>query len=133
MEVNEMTKEFEDRGANYTVSENNNIGEVKISDEVVAIVAGLAATEVEGVVSLGGNIVNESVARLGIKNLSKGVKVYVNEQTVSVNLNVNIKYGTSIPAVSENIQDKVKTAVETMTGLDVTEVNIKISGINIEG
>jgi uncharacterized alkaline shock family protein YloU len=103
-----MTKEFEDRGANYTVSENNNIGEVKISDEVVAIVAGLAATEVEGVVSLAGNITNDMVAKLGIKNLAKGVKVYVNEQTVSVSLVVNIKYGTSIPAVSTVIQEKVK-------------------------
>ncbi|MBQ2473338.1 MULTISPECIES: Asp23/Gls24 family envelope stress response protein [Lachnospira] len=127
-----MTKEFEDRGANYTVSENNNIGEVKISDEVVAIVAGLAATEVEGVVSLAGNITNDMVAKLGIKNLAKGVKVYVNEQTVSVSLVVNIKYGTSIPAVSTVIQEKVKSAVETMTGLDVSEVNIKISGVNID-
>lgn len=127
-----MTKEFEDRGANYTVSENNNIGEVKISDEVVAIVAGLAATEVEGVVSLAGNITNDMVAKLGIKNLAKGVKVYVNEQTVSVNLVVNIKYGTSIPSVSATIQEKVKSAVETMTGLDVSEVNIKISGVNID-
>lgn len=127
-----MTKEFEDRGANYTVSENNNIGEVKISDEVVAIVAGLAATEVEGVVSLAGNITNDMVAKLGIKNLAKGVKVYVNEQTVSVSLVVNIKYGTSIPSVSATIQEKVKSAVETMTGLDVSEVNIKISGVNID-
>lgn len=127
-----MTKEFEDRGANYTVSENNNIGEVKISDEVVAIVAGLAATEVEGVVSLAGNITNDMVAKLGIKNLAKGVKVYVNEQSVSVSLVVNIKYGTSIPAVSTVIQEKVKSAVETMTGLDVSEVNIKISGVNID-
>lgn len=127
-----MTKEFEDRGANYTVSENNNIGEVKISDEVVAIVAGLAATEVEGVVSLAGNITNDMVAKLGIKNLAKGVKVYVNEQTVSVSLVVNIKYGTSIPSVSTTIQEKVKSAVETMTGLDVSEVNIKISGVNID-
>lgn len=127
-----MTKEFEDRGANYTVSENINIGEVKISDEVVAIVAGLAATEVEGVVSLGGNITNDMVSKLGIKNLAKGVKVYVNEQTVSVSLIVNIKYGTSIPSVSKAIQEKVKSAVETMTGLDVSEVNIKISGINVD-
>ena len=72
-----MTKEFEDRGTTYSIHENVNIGEVKVADEVVAIIAGLAATEVEGVDSLGGNITNEIVSKLGMKNLSKGVKVTV--------------------------------------------------------
>ena len=70
-----MTKEFEDRGTTYSIHENVNIGEVKVADEVVAIIAGLAATEVEGVDSLGGNITNEIVSKLGMKNLSKGVKL----------------------------------------------------------
>ena len=71
-----MTKEFEDRGNTYTIRENvSNIGEVRVADEVVAIIAGLAATEIEGVKSMAGNITNELVSKLGMKNLSKGVKV----------------------------------------------------------
>lgn len=79
-----MTKEFEDRGTTYSIHENVNIGEVKVADEVVAIIAGLAATEVEGVDSLGGNITSEIVSKLGMKNLSKGVKVTVEESSVLV-------------------------------------------------
>ena len=127
-----MTKEFEDRGTTYTIHENVNIGEVKVADEVVAIIAGLAATEVEGVDSLGGNITNEIVSKLGMKNLSKGVKVHVGENDVTVNLALNIKYGCEIPKVSAAVQDRVKTAIETMTGLEVSEVNIKIAGVNID-
>ena len=124
-----MTKEFEDRGTTYSIHENVNIGEVKVADEVVAIIAGLAATEVEGVDSLGGN---EIVSKLGMKNLSKGVKVTVEESSVLVDITLNLKYGTQIPAVSAKVQDKVKSAIETMTGLSVTEVNIKVASVNVE-
>ena len=127
-----MTKEFEDRGNTYTIHENvNNIGEVKVADEVIAIIAGLAATEIEGVASMAGNITNELVRKLGMKNLSKGVKVEVSEEHVSVDLSLNMKYGYSLPAVSEKVQERVRTAIETMTGLTVLEVNIKIAGVNM--
>ena len=126
-----MTKEFEDRGTTYSIHENVNIGEVKVADEVVAIIAGLAATEVEGVDSLG-NITSEIVSKLGMKNLSKGVKVTVEESSVLVDITLNLKYGTQIPAVSAKVQDKVKSAIETMTGLSVTEVNIKVASVNVE-
>lgn len=127
-----MTKEFEDRGNTYTIHESKDIGEVRVADEVVAIIAGLAATEVDGVESMAGNITNELVSKLGMKNLSKGVKVHVGEQDVVINLALNIKYGCEIPKVSSAVQDKVKTAIETMTGLNVSEVNIKIAGVNID-
>lgn len=107
------------------------IGEVQIADEVVAIIAGLAATEVEGVASMAGNITNEWVSRLGMKNLSKGVKVEVSEDYVSVDLSLMMKYGYSIPAVSEKVQEKVKSAIENMTGLSVLDVNIKIAGMTM--
>ena len=94
-------------------------------------IAGLAATEVDGVDSMAGNITNELVGKLGMKNLSKGVKVTVTEDHVVVDLSLNMKYGYSIPAVSEKVQDKVKTAIENMTGLMVLEVNIKIAGVNM--
>ena len=107
------------------------MGEVRIADEVVAIIAGLAATEVEGVDSMAGNITNELVGKLGMKNLSKCVKVDVTEEHVSVDLSLNIKYGYNIPDVSERVQDRVKSAIENMTGLTVLDVNIRIAGVNI--
>lgn len=113
------------------IYEKDMAGEVKIADEVVAIIAGLAATEVEGVDSMAGNITNELVGKLGMKNLSKGVKVEVTEEHVSVDLSLNIKYGYNIPEVSEKVQERVRSAIENMTGLTVLDVNIKIAGVNL--
>lgn len=110
----------------------DNLGEVHVADEVVAIIAGLAATEVEGVASMAGNITNELVSKLGMKNLSKGVKVEVAEKTVSVEVALNISYGYSIPEVSEKVQEKVKSAIETMTGLSVAIVNVRIATVNMK-
>ena len=108
------------------------LGEVRIADEVVAIIAGLAATEVEGVASMAGNITNELVSKLGMKNLSKGVKVEVGEESVAVDVALNIAYGYSIPKVSARVQEKIKTAIETMTGLDVEGVNIRIASVDMK-
>lgn len=116
----------------HKVYEKDKIGEVQIADEVVAIIAGLAATEVEGVDSMAGNITNELVGKLGMKNLSKGVKIDVTEEHVSVDLSLNIKYGYNIPDVSEKVQDRVKNAIQNMTGLAVLDVNIRIAGVNFE-
>ena len=110
----------------------DNLGEVHVADEVVAIIAGLAATEVEGVASMAGNITNELVSKLGMKNLSKGVKVEVAEKTVSVEVALNISYGYSIPEVSEKVQQKVKSAIETMTGLSVAIVNVRIATVDMK-
>ena len=116
----------------YKIQDLGGIGEVQIADEVVAIIAGLAATEVNGVASMAGNITNELVSKLGMKNLSKGVKVEVTEEHVSVNMALNLKYGYSIPDVCEKVQEKVKNAIENMTGLTVLDVNIKIAGVSME-
>ena len=110
----------------------DNLGEVHVADEVVAIIAGLAATEVEGVASMAGNITNELASKLGMKNLSKGVKVEVAEKTVSVEVALNISYGYSIPEVSEKVQEKVKSAIETMTGLSVAIVNVRIATVDMK-
>lgn len=107
------------------------LGEIRIADEVVAIIAGLAATEVEGVGSMAGNITNELVSKLGMKNLSKGVKVEVTEESVDVEVALNIAYGYSIPDVSAKVQEKVKTAIETMTGLSVDGVNVRIASVDM--
>ena len=116
----------------YTIQDDSSMGEVKIADEVVAIIAALAATEVEGVASMAGNITNELISRLGMKNLSKGVKVDVLEGVVTVSLALNMKYNYSIMDVSAKVQEKVKSAVENMTGLEVADVNVKEAGVEME-
>ena len=116
----------------YTIQNDASLGEVKIADEVVAIIAALAATEVEGVASMAGNITNELISRLGMKNLSKGVKVDVLEGVVTVSLALNLKYNYSIMDVSAKVQERVKNAVENMTGLEVADVNIKVAGVEME-
>lgn len=120
----------EDRKA-YMIKDDK-LGEVRIADEVVAIIAGLAATEVEGVSSMAGNITNELVSRLGMKNLSKGIKVDVQGNVVRVDVALNISFGYAIPEVSAKVQERVKTAIENMTGLEVSIINIRIAGVNME-
>lgn len=117
----------------YTIQNDPNMGEVKIADEVVAIIAALAATEVEGVASMAGNITNELISKLGMKNLSKGVKVDVLEGVVTVAVALNMKYDYSIVETSTKVQERVKSAIETMTGLEVADVNIKVAGVEMEG
>ena len=116
----------------YVLQEDENIGTVQIADEVVAIIASLAATEVEGVSSMAGNITNELVSKLGMKNLSKGVKVEIVDSVVSVDLTLNIEYGMNILETSKKVQEKVKSAIENMTGLEVADVNIHIASVDME-
>ena len=106
-------------------------GEIQIADEVVAIIAGLAATEVNGVASMAGNITNEIVSRLGMKNLSKGIQIEIADNEVVVDVALNIAYGYSIPEVSTKVQEKVKSAIETMTGLSVATINVRIASVDM--
>ena len=115
----------------YTIKTDDNLGEVKIADEVVAIIAGLAAMEVDGVSSMAGNATRELISKLGMKSLSNGVKVDVLEGIVTVSLALNLKYGYNIMDITAKVQDKVKTAIENMTGLEVADVNIRIAGVDI--
>ena len=116
----------------YTIYDNQSIGKVDIADEVVAIIAGLAATEVEGVSALSGHITYSDVPRLSRKNLAKAVRIAVEDGVVKASLSVYLKYGYSIPKTCTLVQDKVKSAIETMTGLEVTEVNVRIAGVDID-
>ena len=118
--------------ASHSGYEIEDVGQVQIADEVIAVIAGLAATEVDGVQQMSGNINNELVSKLGMKNLSRGVKVSIDGEQVDVVLNLIPKYGVSIPKISREVQEKVKGAIETMTGLTVNEVNIRIAGIQTE-
>ena len=112
--------------------EDENIGTVQIADDVVAMIASLAATDIDGVTVMAGNITNELMSKVGMKKLTKGVKVDVLEGNVSVDLAVALDYGYSIPATSQQIQLKVKSAIENMTGLTCSDVNIRIVGVNMK-
>jgi uncharacterized alkaline shock family protein YloU len=112
--------------------DQENVGSVVIADDVVAMIASLAATEVDGVSAMVGNITNELMSKVGMKKLTKGVTVSVLDNTVTINLSIMLAYGYNIPTTCRKVQEKVKTAVETMTGLTVADVNIKIAAVKLD-
>ena len=95
------------------------------------MIAGLAATEVEGVSAMAGNVTNELMSRVGVKNLAKGVRVEILGQRVKVSLSLMMHYGYNIPTTCGKVQEKVKSTIENMTGLDVTDVNVRIAGVDM--
>lgn len=109
---------------------SNGYGSVKISNDVVAIIAGVAATEIEGVAGMSGGITGGITEMLGMKNLSKGVKVEVGNEEAAIDLFIVVEYGSKIADLGEKVQKNVKSTVETMTGLNVVEVNINVQGVN---
>lgn len=115
-----------------TLNEDASEGTVSIADDVVAMIAALASAEVEGVGTKADNLTNELMSRVGVKKQAKGVKVVVTEDKVNVDLSIVIDYGYNIPETCQNVQKKVKNAIENMTGLEVEVVNIRISGINMK-
>lgn len=123
---------MEKETGSYILEDNSKMGCVKIADDVVAMIASLAATEVEGVSAMVGNITNELMSKVGVKSLTKGVKVEVVDKEVTCDMAVVLDYGYNIPATCQKIQEKVKNAIETMTGLVVSDVNIRIAGVNMQ-
>ena len=105
---------------------------VQIADDVVSIIAGKAASEVSGVYSMAGGFAGGITEVFGKKNFSKGIKVDVNEQKVKIDVNIIVEYGTRIPDIAFEIQNRVKKAVESMTGLNVLEVNVHVQGVNTD-
>lgn len=116
----------------YVINDKAGIGDVKVSAEVVMAIAAVAALEVKGVNSMQGTTTNEIVTMLGFKNLSKGVRIEIANNSAKVTLAIILDYGFSIPKVSAQVQEKVKSAIETMTGLEVNTVNVRIAGVNID-
>ena len=114
------------------LKDEKNEGVVQIADDVVAMIASLATTEVDGVSAMAGNITNELMSKVGMKKLTKGVKVDVLESNVTVDLAVTMEYGYNIPATCQQVQTKVKAAIENMTGLNCTDVNIRIAGVKVK-
>ncbi len=106
---------------------------IKISDDVVAVIAGVAVSEVPGVSGMAGGFAGGiSEVLSGKKNMSKGIKVEVGEKETKIDVNIIVEYGTRIPDVAFEIQNRVKKAVETMTGLTVLEVNVHVQGVSTE-
>jgi len=117
---------------NITLSQSEEkIGTVQIADDVVAMIASLAATEIPGVSAMIGNITNELMSKVGMKSLTKGVKVDIIENVVTIHLAIILEYGYNIPQTCQKVQEKVKTAIENMTGLTVADVNIRIASVNM--
>ena len=107
------------------------LGTIRIADDVVAMIASIAAMEVEGVASMAGEVATDLMNRVSFKKASKGVKVEIKDNVVRVNLAVVLQYGYNIPATSGKIQTRIKQAIENMTGLSVADVNIRIAGIRM--
>ena len=127
-----MGKETEVRSSRIISHDNGNIGEVRIADEVIAGIAALAATEIKGVSSMSGNITKDLISKLGMGKVSNGVTLQIEENNVRVDLALYMEYGYSVPKVCRKVQEKVKASVENMTGMNVTEVNVRIAGVNID-
>ena len=108
------------------------IGSVKIADDVVSMIAGIAAQEVDGVAGLSGYTTRQFMSKVGVKAPGMGVKVEVIGKTVTVDLSIVMEYGYNIPGTSQKVQTKVQAAIESMTGLEVTDVNVRIAGVNIK-
>ena len=116
----------------YTIKVDDSLGEVQVSNEVVAVIAGLSAMDIEGVASMAGNTTRELISKLGIRSLSKGVTAEIVGDVAKINLSLTLKYGYSIMDVSAKVQEKVKVTVENMTGLNVADVNIRVTGVEVE-
>ena len=117
---------------NDSMEKHTGIGEVQIANEVVASIAGISASEVEGVDSMAGGLAGELAGKFGAKNLSKGVKVEVADDIAMVELAISMKYGYSIPKTCKQVQEKVMQAINSMTGLTVKQVNVRIAGVSLE-
>lgn len=109
--------------------EKGGAGTIRIADEVVSIIAGLAATEVKGIAGMSGGIAGGIAEILGKKNFAKGVKVEVGEKEAAVDLYIIVEYGIRIPEVALSVQENVKRAIENMTGLRVVEINVHVQGV----
>ncbi|MDD2553721.1 MAG: Asp23/Gls24 family envelope stress response protein [Desulfotomaculaceae bacterium] len=109
--------------------EQTSLGTIRIADDVVKVIAGLAAIEIKGVAGMSGGLAGGIVEMLGRKNLAKGIKVEVGEKEAAIDLSVIIDYGVRIPDIAAQIQESVKNAVERMTGLTVVEANVNVQGV----
>ena len=119
----------EDNKGNAYVIKKDDLGLVVIAEEVVAKIAGMAALEVEGVAAMSGNNTTDMIGKLSGASLARGVRVEVEDGVTTIDLILVLTYDCSIPKVSKEVQERVKAAIENMTGLEVSDVNVKIAGV----
>ena len=130
--MEEENKDTIEKEETVEIAETNN-EEIKIADDVVSVIAGKAVSEISGVAGMAGGFAGGiSEVLSGKKNLSKGIKVDVGEKETKIDVNIIVEYGSRIPDVAFDIQNRVKTAVEGMTGLKVVAVNVHVQGVNTE-
>ena len=116
----------------YTIFDDQTVGTVQITDEVIATIAAIAATDVEGVASVGSGITREKAARIGARAIAKAVQVEIDGDTINAKIIITASYGSSIPDTTRKVQKKVKTTLETMTGLTVEEVQVSVADVALE-
>ena len=132
-EVKPVKKEKEEKVVVAEVVTEGNENDIKISDDVVAVIAGIAVSEVEGVSDMSGGFAGGiSEVLSGKKNLSKGIRVEILGKEAKIDVNIIVEYGTRIPDVAFEIQNRVKKSVESMTGLKVTAVNVHVQGVQTQ-
>lgn len=122
---------MEENRTTYTIYDNNEIGKVKISEEVIAIIAGVAATDVEGVASIAGGITRELILKTGTKKLAKGVTAKIEENNVDIFIAINLEYGYNLLETTKKVQEKIKFQIEGMTGLTASNINVKIASVSV--
>lgn len=115
----------------YTIYDDNTLGTVQISDNVLAVISALAATEAEGIASIREGLSGDQITRSGMKTLAKSVKVTVEDKNVTVQLVLNMKYGYNIPETTKQVQEKVKDVIENMTGMNVANVHVSIADVEM--
>ena len=126
----EKNENLEENNEEVNVEENEGI---EISGDVIAVIAGVAVSEVQGVASMSGGFAGGITEVLsGKKNLAKGIKVDKTDDAVKIDVNIIVEYGSRIPDVAFEIQNRVKKSVENMTGLKVEEVNVHVQGVNTD-
>lgn len=116
---------------NNTLIKAKGIGSVKIADDVVSKIAALAALEIDGVSAMAGGFTSDNIEKVSPKNIQKSSKIFLSDGKVRVDMSILMNYSYNIPSTSKQVQDKVKSSIESMTGLDVTDVNVRVAGITM--
>ena len=116
----------------YTIFDDQTVGTVQITDEVIATIAAIAATDVDGVAAVGTGITREKAARIGARAIAKAVQVTIENETIKVRMIITVTYGSSIPETTRKVQKKVKSTLETMTGLTVEEVQVSVADVALD-
>ena len=116
----------------YTIFDDQTVGTVQITDDVIATIAAIAATDVDGVAAVGTGITREKAARIGARAIAKAVQVTIENETINVRMIITVTYGSSIPETTRKVQKKVKSTLETMTGLTVEEVQVSVAAVALD-